>query len=167
MFKLSGVVQAMKGISPLIATVLLIAFTVAVGGILSVWLTTYSRTSIDIIGTQSNTQLTCSYGGISLDTLKYSGSQYLSGNIRNTGLVGLGNLSLTVIWQNASTLANQLCTNSTSAFTCSISNASMVTNNIQSFNFSIGGGGNYQTVRLATNCTNAFATASSSDVTLG
>ena len=34
----------MKGISPLIASVLLIAFTVAVGGIISLWLTSYSKT---------------------------------------------------------------------------------------------------------------------------
>jgi flagellin-like protein len=157
----------MKGISPLIATVLLIAFTVAVGGILSVWLTTFSRTSVDIIGSQSSTQLTCSYSGISLDTMKYSAGQYLSGNVRNTGLIGLGNFTLLVVWENATTLSNQLCSNSTSAFTCTTSNISMSTNDVKSFNISVGGGGNYQTVRLSTNCTNAFATASSSDITLG
>lgn len=34
----------MKGISPMIATVLLIGFTVAVGAILSVWFSTYTKT---------------------------------------------------------------------------------------------------------------------------
>jgi len=34
----------MKGISPMIATVLLLAFTIAVGGIISVWLTGMTRT---------------------------------------------------------------------------------------------------------------------------
>jgi len=34
----------MKGISPMVATVLLLAFTVAVGGIISVWLTGMTRT---------------------------------------------------------------------------------------------------------------------------
>jgi flagellin-like protein len=33
-----------KAISPMIATILLIAFTVAVGGIISVWMTGYTRT---------------------------------------------------------------------------------------------------------------------------
>ncbi len=33
----------MKGINPLIASVLLIAFTVAVGGIISLWLTSFSK----------------------------------------------------------------------------------------------------------------------------
>ena len=34
----------MKGISPMVATVLLLAFTVAVGGIISVWMTGLTRT---------------------------------------------------------------------------------------------------------------------------
>jgi len=34
-----------KAISPMIATILLIAFTVAVGGIISVWMTSYTRTT--------------------------------------------------------------------------------------------------------------------------
>jgi len=34
----------MKGISPMVATVLLLAFTIAVGGIISVWLTGMTRT---------------------------------------------------------------------------------------------------------------------------
>jgi flagellin-like protein len=35
----------MKAISPMIATILLIAFTVAVGGIISIWMTSFARTS--------------------------------------------------------------------------------------------------------------------------
>jgi flagellin-like protein len=34
-----------KAISPMIATILLIAFTVAIGGIISVWMTGYTRTT--------------------------------------------------------------------------------------------------------------------------
>jgi len=34
-----------KAISPMIATILLIAFTVAVGGIISIWMTGYTRTT--------------------------------------------------------------------------------------------------------------------------
>lgn len=154
----------MKGISPLIATVLLIAFTVAVGGILSVWLTTFSRTSTDIIGSQSSTQLTCSYGGISLSNLAETGG-WVSGNVRNTGLIGLGNFTFVYIWSNATSFSTQLCSNSSSAFSCTTSNMSFTTNQVLPFNVSAGGGTNVQTLRVATNCTNAFATASSSDFT--
>jgi flagellin-like protein len=44
----------MKGISPMIAVVLLIAFTVAVGGIISVWLTGFTRTTTG--GTESRAE---------------------------------------------------------------------------------------------------------------
>jgi flagellin-like protein len=44
----------MKAISPMVATILLIAFTVAVGGIISVWLTGFTRTATG--GTESRTE---------------------------------------------------------------------------------------------------------------
>ncbi len=49
----------MKGISPLIATILLIAFTVAVGGIVSIWISGYSKTQTTQVTQTSNDQVTC------------------------------------------------------------------------------------------------------------
>jgi len=40
----------MKGISPMIATVLLVGFTVAVGAILSLWFSTYTKTQTATVG---------------------------------------------------------------------------------------------------------------------
>jgi len=40
----------MKAISPMIATVLLIGFTIAVGAILSLWFTTFTRTQTTAVG---------------------------------------------------------------------------------------------------------------------
>jgi flagellin-like protein len=48
-----------KGISPMIAIVLLIAFTVAVGGILSVWLTTLTSTQTTTTGSAAEKQILC------------------------------------------------------------------------------------------------------------
>jgi len=50
----------MKGISAIIASVLLIAFTVAVGGILSVWSTTLTTTQTQTVGNQTGGQIVCS-----------------------------------------------------------------------------------------------------------
>ena len=60
----------MKGISPMIATVLLIAFTVAVGGIVSIWLTGFTRTTTSSVsaGTESQTKCAATY----LDLKVYS-----------------------------------------------------------------------------------------------
>ncbi|MBS3055183.1 MAG: hypothetical protein J4452_01690 [Candidatus Aenigmarchaeota archaeon] len=49
----------MKGISPMIAIVLLIAFTVAIGGIMSVWLTGLTNTQTQQVSNQSAAQAKC------------------------------------------------------------------------------------------------------------
>lgn len=49
----------MKGLSPLIAAVLLIAFTVAVGGVISIWLTTFSKTVTSEVESATEYQTKC------------------------------------------------------------------------------------------------------------
>ncbi len=49
----------MKGISPLIASILLIAFTVAVGGLVSLWISGYTKTQTSQITTTSQDQVQC------------------------------------------------------------------------------------------------------------
>jgi flagellin-like protein len=49
-----------KAISPMIATILLIAFTVAVGAIISVWLTGYTRTTGAAVSGVTEDQIKCS-----------------------------------------------------------------------------------------------------------
>jgi flagellin-like protein len=56
-----------KGISPMIATVLLIAFTVAVGGIISMWLTTMASTQTTATGTAAEKQVLCARSVLSID----------------------------------------------------------------------------------------------------
>ncbi len=48
-----------KGVSPMIAVVLLIAFTIAVGGIMSVWLTGYATTTQEAVENTSTDQVKC------------------------------------------------------------------------------------------------------------
>jgi flagellin-like protein len=52
----------MKGISAIIATVLLVAFTVAVAGILSMWATTLTVSQTQTVSNQSSGQALCSPG---------------------------------------------------------------------------------------------------------
>jgi len=49
----------MKGISPMISVVLLLAFTVAVGGILSVWLSGFTRTAAAGVESTATNQTKC------------------------------------------------------------------------------------------------------------
>jgi flagellin-like protein len=56
----------MKAISPMIATILLIAFTVAVGGIISIWLTGFTRTASAGTETRSEALNRCSASGFEI-----------------------------------------------------------------------------------------------------
>lgn len=153
----------MKGISPLIATVLLIAFTVAVAGLLSSWLMSFTKSSSEIVSRQSNTQLVCSYGGIALSNLKYSSScNCMNGTIENTQTISLGNITIQTIYSNQSTITTKLCVYGSAAKDCGVANISLQPR--ESVSFSINSSSDYQTIRVYTNCSNVYDSASSSDV---
>lgn len=153
----------MKAISPLIATVLLIAFTVAVGGILSLWLTTFTKSQTTIVGQRSETDLQCSYGAISISDLKYSsGGRTLSGRIENTRIISLGNITLQIIWANSSLTKYNLCLVNNVANNCSSANLSLVPREVITFNVSVSS--DYSKIRVYTNCSAVFDEATSADV---
>ena len=151
-----------KGISPLIATVLLIAFTVAVAGIIATWITGFATTTSQTVSTQSNIEITCAYGAINIRSLKYS-SPYLSGVVENNGQIDLGNISISIIYQNATSEKVQLCKSGITGQTCAVSNLSLRISEQQSFNFSLNGS-NYDEIRVITNCSNVVDTAKRVDV---
>mgnify|MGYP001773289322 CR=1 FL=1 len=151
-----------KGISSFVATILLIAFAVSVGGIISSWLLGFTRFSTGNVEREAKTQIVCSYGGIDLRNLKYS-SGYLSGSFSNTGTVPLGNLSLFILLDNASQIRYNLCLSGNSVVNCSDNhNLTILPADIKSFNFS--SSNNYDKIRITTNCTNIYDEASRSDV---
>lgn len=61
-----------KGISPMIAVVLLIAFTVAVGGIMSVWMTSFTTSTTGSVDSAATNQTRCS--GTYIDVISVSSS---------------------------------------------------------------------------------------------
>ncbi|MBI4176810.1 MAG: hypothetical protein HY516_00420 [Candidatus Aenigmarchaeota archaeon] len=56
-----------KGISPLIASVLLVAFTMAVAAIIVTWITGFTQQQTSNIGTRGERQVLCSYSVLSVD----------------------------------------------------------------------------------------------------
>ena len=156
----------MKGISPLIASVLLIAFTVAVAGILSTWITGFTRQSTETVESESTTQLTCTYGGISLSGLKFNTtSNALTGQITNTGTIGLGNIKLQVVYTNKTTMTSVLCQIRSSALNCSDTSTSNITMTPgQVLSFSITGSSSYEYIYATTNCSSVRDKADTGDV---
>ena len=67
-----------KAISPMIAVVLLIAFTVAVGGIMSLWLTGYATTTTSSVETATVNQTKCA--GTYVDVISVTSNAVLITN---------------------------------------------------------------------------------------
>lgn len=77
----------MKGISPIVATVLLVAFAVAVAGIVSVWSTTLTTTQTKIIANQSKGQTVCTLA-ITIDEVlvpSFGSDKFLNVTYHNVG----------------------------------------------------------------------------------
>lgn len=159
-----------KAISSLIATVLLIAFTVSVASIISVWLTGFTRSTTSTVSSQAEMDITCNNAQIALSTLKYcSSNSYLSGDVSNSGTVALGNVSLQILYSNGTQhpkLYLSLLGGAISSSTSCCGNLTLTTAEKYRFNIS-GINSNYDKIRVITNCTSrATDEASSSDVTL-
>jgi len=145
----------LKGVSPLIATVLLVAITVVVGGIVAAWFSSFTKTTTEIVGESGEQQLICMNAGILLRNLRYVDSN-LVGEIQNSGSVTLGNLKLQILYQNLTQETIPLCSSDGMAVACegSLTKLVLYPNDRVFFNFSIPN--NYDEVRIITNCTNAY-----------
>lgn len=140
-----------KGISPLIAVVMLIAFVVAVAGILMNWLSGFATQETELVQEKSETSITCSYGSVSAKSAEYSDPR-LSATVENTGQISIGNVTLSVVYQNATSQQVELCGSAGGAVSCSNSNLSLGVGEQESFNVTIWGS-NYDSVKVITNCT--------------
>lgn len=83
----------MKGISPLIASVLLIAFTLSVAAIIGSWLTSMTKTTTDTVGGELAKQVNCSKVTLDvIDALCHSTTN-VTVSIQNIGPISLTNPS--------------------------------------------------------------------------
>ncbi|MCX6820664.1 MAG: hypothetical protein NT016_01825 [Candidatus Aenigmarchaeota archaeon] len=93
-----------KAISSMIATVLLIAFTVAVGGILSMWLTGLASTQTETTGSAANAQVLCGRTALNIKEVTFNNTanvNYATVTLSyNYGTENLYNFSLTFIDSN-------------------------------------------------------------------
>jgi flagellin-like protein len=110
----------MKGISPIVAAVLLIAITMSIAGILAYWSASYVEKSLP-----SESATTCELGYFVFDMCKYNSStQNLVFTLDNKRSVGLNNLTVFVLYTNGSVssgtlLSGDLPGNSVKSFTVS------------------------------------------------
>jgi flagellin-like protein len=88
----------MKGISPMIATVLLIAFTVGVGGIVSVWFSSLTSSQTGTVSSTAEKSAKCDGSSLLVEEVRYkSGHNLVNVTFRyNTGSEPLRNITITV-----------------------------------------------------------------------
>jgi len=90
-----------KGLSPLVATVLLVAFTMAVAIVLSNWVLDYSRTQTNILDERGSMQIGCSGAWLDPESPIYNTTHTrFSVEIINKGNVPLGEMKMIVIYNN-------------------------------------------------------------------
>lgn len=102
----------MKGISPFIAVVLLIAFTVAIGGILSVWFSTITTSQTATVQSSSDALAKCSSTAISISDVRYNTSAAATPKMVNvtfssSGNQNLKNVTITVTGGGSATVSRQ------------------------------------------------------------
>jgi flagellin-like protein len=159
-----GGLLGIKGISPLVATVLLIAFVVSIAGLIAAWMSTFTKEQTQIVSDQSKVQVTCQYGKLNMKNLKYNtGAIRLAGTMENNGLIALGNISISIVYQNATSERISLCNGPSGAVTCSVANLTLTQSQQTAFNVTISGA-NYDTIKATSNCTTASDSADRGDV---
>ncbi len=72
-----------KGISPLIASVLLVGFTMAVAAVLVVWITGFTQQQTTVVGQRGENQVKCGYSTLSIARNDIS----IAGNATNITVV--------------------------------------------------------------------------------
>lgn len=140
----------MKGLSPFIASVLLIAVAITVAGIFSGWFTNFIKTITSMIEGGEETRIQCNYGGIALSDLEYNTtSKYLSGYIENIDIIPLGNIDLEIFYDNATKEEKDL-------------NKVLEPGEKDVFDVTLNS--NYEKIRVMTNCSNVYDEVSKSYV---
>ena len=101
----------MKGLSPIVAIVILIAFAVAIGGLVSLWLTNFATETTEFTSEQGNKLTACAGVRLKVDSVTANGIIYSNPSVKTI-------TNITVFDQNGGNLT----------FNASNLNAGQVTN---------------------------------------
>lgn len=130
----------MKGISPLIATVLLVAITMTIAGLLAYWASSFVTTK-----TEEAEKTECVQASFRIYSCSYnSTTKQLSFILKNDGNVELKNLTAYVLYPNATVIGYDL-------------NDTLPALVLKSFNVSASE--DYSSIVVRTHCANVYASS--------
>ncbi len=134
-----------KGISPLIAAVLLIVFTVAIGAVVLNWMTQYTKGTTEKAGTDTSTTVDCAKQILDISDAKYnqSGNEQLTVFVQNLGSV-TAQLNTLTLYDNA----GNMCVNNSLGLTLAPGEIKIITQNCSGKNVD----SSAYTVRIASSC---------------
>lgn len=144
----------MKGISALIAVVLLIVFTIAIGGIILLWARGFVEEPLVESGERAGEEIECAYGFLDIYALEYCDTT-LKGSIWNRGTIKLKNITLHVGYP-APLVPEKfpLCLAGKKVITCEVANLSIDVNEVYKFNVSTASG--FDEVRVTSHCPGVY-----------
>lgn len=101
-----------KGLSPLVAVVLIIAFTVAVAGLIGSWLSATTKRETEIVGKSLQYQVNCTKASLEVMEVICS-TNTLKVSVYNSGPIELTNMSVyvsngTTIYSNSTCSGNDM-----------------------------------------------------------
>lgn len=132
-----------KGLSALVATVLIVAFTISIAIIILNWYKLFSLEIGEKIGNQTTKKIDCSYGAISFRRVCKDGNN-ITGMIENTGNIELRNIEINIVYKNGTTL---IYTSSQLGF-----EDALLVGNRKYFNIEIGDKENIALIVVKTDC---------------
>ncbi|MEM5801152.1 MAG: hypothetical protein QW350_02395 [Candidatus Aenigmatarchaeota archaeon] len=143
----------MKGLSAFVSAILIIAVTLAVAGIFSGWYTGFLKTTSKSIEEQSSTKIVCSNAGIALENVRYNQtSGNITGYIRNSEIVALGDIDIEIFLTNATRILLD-------------KNITLSPGEQEGFIYHLDTQ-EYDFVRVKTNCSNVYSQIGSTEITL-
>lgn len=133
--------QSSKGISPLVAAVLLIAVTMTIAGVLAYWATTFVRTQTAAFQNESIASA-CSFANLAAHSCSYNtNASQINLILDNIGRIELRDMVVQVIYENNSVSDHSL-------------NGTLPGNLLRSYTFT-GVSSDYRSVVVKTNCPTA------------
>jgi hypothetical protein len=127
---------------------------VTVAGVFSTWLTSFTKETAEEVEKHSGKRVTCSYGGIVLEDLKYNKTTgNFSGKVENTDIIPLGNIDLEIFYGD-DTKGKLDLNMSLEPGEKNVFNNEVIKMNSTPFN----------KIRVITNCSNVYDEVSSVDV---
>lgn len=151
-----------KAISPLIATVLLIAFTMTIAVLVQNFFTGFFSTQQSSTTDKATTTLNCAYAKIRINSISYNGTSTtlktrITNENQNSKDSALANITFSLIMQDGSS--------SSYGASCNCADESLYPGDTKIYaNVSVAGGCNITAVYVSSSCANARDTATASGI---